>query len=106
MGWMEEREAKKAEAERTVAQWNERHPVGAPVIVHRDNGEDLATKTRSAALSLGGHSPVVFVDGLAGCYALTHVEPTDNEGDQLVAFVRRGQRAQGAVNEILRKGRR
>lgn len=48
-------------------------PIGTPVIVHRDNGDRLKTHTRSAPWLMGGHSWVVQVEGIAGCYALSHI---------------------------------
>lgn len=42
--------------------------------------EPLEARTRSEAYVLSGHSPVVFVEGVVGCYHLTHCEPiTENQ---------------------------
>jgi hypothetical protein len=63
----------------TAEQWNERHPVGTSVRYWKGpRGADepsSVAKTRSVAQMLGGHTPVVWVDGEAACVALTHVEP-------------------------------
>jgi hypothetical protein len=58
-----------------VRQWNEAHRVGVAVVVRLDGGGELLTTTRSPAHLLGGHSAVVWVHGLASCYALSHVTP-------------------------------
>lgn len=58
-----------------VDYWNERFPQGTPVIVYRDNGEKLETVTRSDAWILGGHTAVVQVKGISGCYSLSRVAP-------------------------------
>lgn len=61
--------------QKIVDDWNDKHPVGTPVIVNRDGGEQFHTVTRSGAELLSGHTPVVWVKGLSGCWALTHVKP-------------------------------
>lgn len=62
-----------AALERQVAVWNAANPIGAAVIVCRDLGQEERTTTRSAAYVLSGHSAVIFLDGIAGCYALERV---------------------------------
>ena len=61
-----------------VEDWNRAHPVGTPVLVHSvlpPRGPGRETRTRSAAvMSESGHA-VVWLEGIAGCYALTHVVP-------------------------------
>jgi hypothetical protein len=61
-------------AELAAQLWNDRHPVGTPVIAYpgcrpEDDPRDerLVTTTRSKAQVLGGHTAVV-------CIALTHVD--------------------------------
>ena len=64
-------------ARATVAAWNEKHPVGTPVrhwTWLRGVGPGVESRTRSTAQMLGGHRPVVWVEGHASCIALTHVE--------------------------------
>ena len=58
--------------DRKVKDFNRRHAVGAPVRYHRiiGEGEGMATKTRSEAWVLSGHSAVVMVEGVSGCVAL------------------------------------
>ncbi|SEI14682.1 hypothetical protein [Paraburkholderia hospita] len=60
---------------RDVADWNRRHRVGAFVKYHRiiGEGEGFATRTRSEAWLLGGHTAVVMVEGVSGCVALAAV---------------------------------
>lgn len=57
-----------------VKVWNERHPVGTAVKVLRDDGSVMPTKTRSKATLLGGHSAVIWLEGISGCYSLGRVE--------------------------------
>ncbi len=64
-----------------VAAWNEKYPVGTEVTVELDSGEIRATTTRSTAQMLGaepsknnpGHTAVVFLVGISGCYLLSRV---------------------------------
>ena len=59
-------------AHQDVLDWNATHDTGAPVCAHRDNGEILLTKTRSAAQVLVD-TAVVWVDGISGAYALFRI---------------------------------
>ena len=63
-------------------QFNALYPVGSPVVAYPGaRPEDipsatrLATRTRSEAQVLGGHTDVVWVEGHGACIALTHVDP-------------------------------
>lgn len=60
---------------RAVEQFNEVCPVGTPVLYWPGvrEGEGRESVTRSAAWLLGGHTPVVMVEGYAGGIALSHV---------------------------------
>jgi len=66
---------------RAVEKWNEGHPIGTEVSVEMDTGELRATKTRSKAQMLGvepsrndpGHTAVIFLEGISGCYLLSRV---------------------------------
>lgn len=60
--------------------WNGRHPIGTPVTLRKDNGETVKTITRSAASVLSGHSAVIFVEGVSGCYLLDRVSPLTPTG--------------------------
>jgi len=69
--------------EHQIAEFNRRYPVGTTVCVELDSGERRTTITRSAAQILGGHSPVIWLEGVRGCYLLDRVSiprdttPTD-----------------------------
>lgn len=73
-----------------VAAWNERYPVGTPVHYWRGvrHGEPRTGTTRTAAQLLGGHTPVVWIDGTSGAIALTHVQPVVPTADDTVTFHR------------------
>ncbi len=55
-------------------EWNDKHPVGASVMLKKDgHDEPVATATRSRAQVLSGHSVVIWLEGVSGCYLLSHV---------------------------------
>lgn len=56
--------------------WNHKHPIGTPVTYHPVIGEKAGkeTVTTGAAYVLGGHTAVVFVEGVSGCVALDACE--------------------------------
>lgn len=58
-----------------VDDWNAKYPEETPVEVTRDNGEVLKTVTKSGAQMLGGHTAVIWVKGISGCYDLRRVRP-------------------------------
>lgn len=58
-----------------VESWNKHYPVGTPVRVMKDKGDEVETVTVSEAELLGGHTPVVWLEGISGCYALERVLP-------------------------------
>ncbi len=55
--------------------FNRRYPIGTDVVLKKDDGSLLETKTRSAAQVLSGHSAVIWVEGVSGCYLLSRVTP-------------------------------
>ncbi len=56
--------------------FNASHPIGADVDVKLDGvDEPFRTKTRSYAQILSGHSAVIWLDGVSGCYELRCVTP-------------------------------
>lgn len=66
--------------QKLVAAW--KHPEGTPVVVHLDTGARFETVTRSLPWMLGenssgkgGHTAVILVEGISGCYALERVKP-------------------------------
>jgi len=57
--------------------------VGSKVLVQLDNhDEPMETTTRSAAEVLSGHSAVVWLNGVRGCYHLSCVKPVTTVEDQ------------------------
>lgn len=50
--------------------WNDHVPPGTEVAYRDDLGKIKRMKTRARAEMLGGHTPVVWLDGMAGCVAL------------------------------------
>lgn len=72
---------KKARAMKECADWNRDHPIGTHVVVTKDLGEKLETKTRSAAQVIpSGWTAVVWVEGIVGCYLLSRVKPIIEKG--------------------------
>ena len=69
----------KSLAVETVVRWNDKNPVGTIVQYWRgtktpDAPPSGVGKTTQPASLLGGHTPVVWIEGCSGCIALTHVE--------------------------------
>ncbi len=58
-----------------IARFNEKHPIGCNVVVRKDDGTEVKTVTRSEAMVLSGHSAVIWLKGIIGCYALDSVTP-------------------------------
>lgn len=58
-----------------VENWNLKHRPGADVIVTKDDGSEVRSKTRSEAHLLGGHTACVMVEGISGFYPLSRVRP-------------------------------
>jgi hypothetical protein len=60
-----------------VAAFNRQLPIGTPVRFWRGlrEGPGQFSKTRSVAILLSGHTPVVWLAGTSGAIALTHVQP-------------------------------
>jgi hypothetical protein len=71
---------------RAVARFNLDHPVGTPVRYWPGfrEGDGKVSSTRTPAELLSGHTPVVWVEDVASCIALTHIQPvvspTTSEG--------------------------
>lgn len=68
-----------AALKRQVDDFNARYPVGQAVTVRMDDGSGRSTNTRSPAEVLSGHSAVVWLDGITGCYLLERVTPVTGE---------------------------
>lgn len=63
-----------AKLDAQVAEWNSRHEVGTKVVVRKDDGSKVETATRSKAEVLSGHSAVIWLEGISGCYLLDRVK--------------------------------
>ena len=61
--------------QKQVDEFNSRYPIGCTVTVRKDNGQGISTVTRSAAEVLSGHSAVIWLEGIGGCYLLDRVTP-------------------------------
>ena len=55
--------------------FNARYPVGQRVTLRGDAGGGVSTVTRSPAQVLSGHSAVIWLEGVSGCYLLDRVTP-------------------------------
>jgi len=53
--------------------FNQQNPVGSPVTVVLDFGQKRETRVKYAAGVLSGHTPVVWLEGISGCYVLDRV---------------------------------
>jgi len=64
-----------------VQDWNTMHSLGEDVVVTKDDSTEVPTKTQSSAYMLGasgdypGHTAVIMLDGISGCYSLERVRP-------------------------------
>lgn len=69
------RPARKSAAQLQAAcdKFNAAHQVGASFSVKLDSGEVRETVTNSEAQVMGGHSAVIWLDGVSGCYDLERV---------------------------------
>jgi len=57
-----------------VENWNLLHDVGTPVLLTKDSGKTIITKTRShAEIASSGHA-VIWLDGVSGFYLLNRVK--------------------------------
>ncbi|MBP3955461.1 hypothetical protein J8F10_09220 [Gemmata sp. G18] len=66
--------ASRRSPDKAVEAFNRQFPVGSEVMLKKDfEPIPVRTKTRSEAFVLSGHSAVVFLEGISGCYLLTHV---------------------------------
>lgn len=61
--------------QKQVDEFNTKYAIGQRVSVRKDAGDGIITSTRSAAQLLSGHSAVIWLDGIAGCYLLDRVTP-------------------------------
>lgn len=66
-----------AKLQKQCDDWNAAYPVGRDVVLSKDSGEQFPTKTRSEAQVLSGHSAVIWVEGVSGCYLLDCVKVSE-----------------------------
>ncbi|MGK5049910.1 hypothetical protein ACQ4WP_29095 [Janthinobacterium sp. GB4P2] len=59
--------------------FNAAHQVGAAVSVQLDGGEVRETVTTSEAQVMGGHSAVIWLEGVSGCHDLERVTASKAE---------------------------
>jgi hypothetical protein len=76
-----DRKAQKLQAQ--CDEFNAATPIGSEVLVKRDNGENVLTRTSTEAQVLSGHTAVIWLEGISGCYLLDRVSKV------LVAFERK-----------------
>lgn len=62
-----------AKLQAMVDAWNARFPIGTPVVCKKDSGEKVETVTTSEAQVLSGHSAVIWMKDIRGCYDLSRV---------------------------------
>jgi hypothetical protein len=61
------------EQQKQVDEFNRKCQLGQHVNVRLDNGEVKTTTTRSEAQLMGGHTAVVWLEGINGAYLLDRV---------------------------------
>lgn len=62
-----------AQLQAVCDKFNASHQIGAAVSVKLDGGEVRETVTNSEAQVMGGHTAVIWLDGIRGCYDLERV---------------------------------
>jgi alpha-ketoglutarate-dependent taurine dioxygenase len=70
---MSRRPQSAAQLQAACDKFNATHQVGAAVTVQLDGGEIRETVTTSEAQVLSGHSAVIWLKGVSGCYLLNRV---------------------------------
>lgn len=77
------RRAQQAARQKAVDSWNAANPIGTPVMIKLDGYDDpMATVTRSEAQILSGHSAVIWLEGISGCYLLDRVRAASTDEEQ------------------------
>jgi hypothetical protein len=64
-----------AQLQRECDRFNQQCPIGTPVIVTRDGGEQFHSTTTTVAQVLGGHTAVIWVQEGRSCIPLDRVKP-------------------------------
>lgn len=70
---MSRRQPTAAQLQAKCDKFNQRCTVGQAVTVRKDNGDIVHTTTRSEAQVQSGHSAVIWLEGISGCYLLDRV---------------------------------
>jgi hypothetical protein len=68
-----------AALQRQCEAFNARYSVGQPVTLRKDDGSGFITTTRSKAEVLSGHTAVIWVEGVSGCYLLDRITPITSQ---------------------------
>lgn len=68
-----------AKLEKQCADFNARYPVGQRVSIRKDGGDGFVTTTLSKAEVLSGHSAVIWLADVRGCYLLDRITPLIGE---------------------------
>lgn len=69
-------QAKTKKLQAICDKFNASYPVGTEVLLKKDGHDELfPTKTRSTAQVLCGHSVVIWLENVSGCYLLDRVTP-------------------------------
>jgi hypothetical protein len=66
-------EQKLAKLQAQCDKFNAENPIGTEVLVRKDDGSKVLTITTSIAQVLSGHTPVIWLKGISGCYLLDRV---------------------------------
>ena len=67
--------------------FNASYPVGTEVLLKKDGHDELLpTKTRSTAQVMSGHSAVIWLENVSGCYLLDRVTPAELSENQKRVF--------------------
>lgn len=56
-------------------EFNAKYPVDTKGFLRKDDGSVIATRTRARAQVLSGHTAVIWVEGVTGCYLLDRFTP-------------------------------
>ena len=56
-----------------IEEFNKKHPVGSRVTLIKDKGEKFRTTIKYCAEVLSGHTAVIWLNGISGCYDLNRV---------------------------------
>lgn len=84
--------ARQKSPQKIIDDWNAKYPAGTIVDLIRDNGKTKRTITRSKAHLLSGHTAVIWLEGVTGCYALERVKAVNTE-------IREGKIRKGGLNK-------